>query len=50
MMKHIHQAGLNMYQVDGMKGLKDPLVWLFIPKSWQRFIDTGFDVIGDWNA
>lgn len=44
----IRQAGMIMYQVDGMRGLEDRLVWSFLPKRWHRFIDEAFNGIGTW--
>lgn len=50
-MELIHQAAQLMYKIDGDRGMRDPLVWLFIPKGWQQStIDRGFDGVGDWRA
>lgn len=46
--EQIHEAGEKMYEIEGMKGLHDPLIWLFMPKSWHRTIDKAFNGIGEW--
>ncbi len=47
---HIKNAGRKLYEVDGMRGLHDALVWLFIPDRWQSLVNEAFDGIGDWRA
>lgn len=46
--KQIHDAGEKMYEIEGMEGLKDPLIWLFMPQIWKRIIDSAFNGIGSW--
>jgi hypothetical protein len=50
MANNVKEAALKMYQIENMTGLHDPLIWLFIPKSWQRWIDGCFDGVGEWKA
>lgn len=46
----VRKAAQKLYELDGIKGLEDPLVWLFIPKSYHRLIDMYFDGIGGWRS
>ncbi|NES23771.1 MAG: hypothetical protein F6K41_33840 [Symploca sp. SIO3E6] len=46
--QEITDAGHLLYQVDGMRGLQDILVWSFIPRSIQREVDNCFNGIGEW--
>jgi len=43
-------AGKLLNQYDGMDGMRDPLVWSFIPKRYHRGIDYMWDGIGDWKC
>ena len=47
---HIKDAGRKLYEIEGMRGLHDDLVWLFIPKRWQSLVNEAFDGIGYWRA
>lgn len=46
----VREAGLILFESEGMKGLYDRLLWLFIPKSCNRIIDILWDGIGEWRA
>ena len=46
----VREAGQILFQSEGMKGLYDTLLWLFIPKSCNRIIDILWDGIGEWRA
>lgn len=47
---NLKKAGQLLYDAEGMRGLRDPLLWAFIPKCLQRTIDIAFDGIGEWKA
>ncbi|WP_414553459.1 hypothetical protein [Anabaena sp. CCY 0017] len=44
----IKESAQTMYEADGDRGMRDPLIWLFIPKKKHRIIDHAFDGIGEW--
>ena len=44
----IIEGGKLLYKAYGMDGMRDPLVWSFIPKRFHRTIDILFDGIGEW--
>lgn len=44
----IKEAGEILYKTEGMSGMHDSLLWLFIPKPAHRVIDCLWDGIGEW--
>lgn len=46
----IVEGGKLLYKFDGMNGMRDPLVWTFIPKMLHRFVDKNFHGIGEWRS
>lgn len=46
----IKEAGRLIYEAVGSKGLRDNLIWLFIPKQYQRIVDLCFNGIGGWSS
>ncbi|CAH6419122.1 Hypothetical protein HVR_LOCUS316 [uncultured virus] len=42
----IVEGGKLLYKFDGMAGMRDPLVWLFIPQRFHRDIDMKWSGIG----
>lgn len=44
----IKEAGEMLYKIEGMAGMHDSLLWLFIPKPAHRVIDCLWDGIGEW--
>ena len=46
--KDIKNSGIALYECDGMAGMGDPLVWLFIPRILHGEIACYWDGIGDW--
>ncbi len=43
--QRLKNAGQSLYNSGGMK---DPLVWSFIPKRLRRDIDVLWSGVGDW--
>lgn len=48
--QELHQIGVELFELEGMTGMHDPLIWLFLPKSWQSTLNFAWDGIGDWRA
>ena len=46
----IKKAGCVLYDDEGLQGLRDPLLWSFIPKNWHRRIEEAWCGIGSWLA
>lgn len=46
----IKQAGKMLYDFDGMKAMRNDLVWAFLPKSLGGEVEIIWDGIGDWVA
>jgi hypothetical protein len=46
----IIEGGKLLYKADGMDGMNDPLVWLFIPKMLHSSIDRMFNGVGGWRS
>ena len=46
--KLIKEAGQLLYDFDAMKGMKDGLVWSFIPDRYRREISSHWHLIGEW--
>tara|TARA_B100000902_G_scaffold347219_1_gene354390 strand:- start:2712 stop:3188 length:477 start_codon:yes stop_codon:yes gene_type:complete len=46
--KLIKEAGQLLYDFDGMKSMKDNLVWSFIPVRYHREISSYWNGIGEW--
>lgn len=46
----LKEAGRLLYKESGMKGMRDNLVWSFIPKRYHREIDIAWDGIGEWHS
>lgn len=46
--EQLARAGNDLYSNGGMNDMKDPLLWLFIPRQVQRLIDNAWDGIGGW--
>lgn len=44
----VKNAGTALYESDGMSGMRDPLVWMFIPRGLHSEIECYWDGIGDW--
>lgn len=44
------EAGKLLHEYDGMRGMRDPLVWSFIPRMFHREIDMYWDGVGEWRA
>ena len=44
----VKDAGKLLYEYDKMEGMRDDLVWSFIPKRYRRNIDYLWNGIGDW--
>jgi phage pi2 protein 07 len=44
----IKTAGELIYKNHGEAGMRDPMIWQFIPKSCSRFVDNAFNGIGGW--
>ena len=49
-MKELKDAGRMLYEAEGMRGMQDELVWLFVPKRFRREIDMAWDGIGEWRS
>lgn len=48
--KLIRDAGNLLYEYDEMNGLRDVLVWSFVPKRYAREIDMLWNRIGEWRS
>lgn len=48
--KILKEAGILLYEDDGMRGMHDNLVWSFIPKRYHREIDLAWNNIGEWKS
>ncbi len=46
----IKKAGRMLYEYNGSKGMRDTLVWHFIPKSLGGEVEILWNGIGDWVA
>lgn len=46
----LKEAGKLLNEDGGIKSMRDPLLWLFIPKRYEREIDYAFDGIGEWKS
>lgn len=46
----IIEGGKALYEFDGMDGMRDPLVWSFIPRRFHRDIDIRWSGIGEWRS
>ncbi|MDJ0719028.1 MAG: hypothetical protein QNJ54_33190 [Prochloraceae cyanobacterium] len=44
----VKEAGQIIYEAKGMKGMKDKLLWNFIPKSCYQLIHKTWNGIGKW--
>jgi hypothetical protein len=48
--KRIKLAGQMLYASGGEVNMRDPLVWLFIPKRLHQDVDNQFNGIGNWRS
>lgn len=48
--QQIRQAGEMLYEAEGMAGLHDSLLWMFIPKSVHGIVEQIWDGVGEWKA
>ena len=46
----IRTAGKILYEAEGMGGMRDPLLWGFIPKSCKSIVILLWHGIGEWRA
>lgn len=46
----LKEAGRLLNEEGGMRSMKDPLVWSFIPYRYHREIDNYWNGIGEWLA
>jgi len=46
----IREAGEILFEAEGMQGMRDTLLWSFIPETCHGFIDKCWHGIGDWRA
>ena len=44
----VKDAGKLLYEYDKMEGMRDDLVWMFIPERYRRNIDYLWNGIGEW--
>jgi hypothetical protein len=47
-LKKLKEGGKMLYDNEGMQGMRDDLLWSFIPKRYQREIDMVWNGIGQW--
>lgn len=46
----LKEAGRLLYKESGMRGMRDNLVWSFIPKRYNEEINSAWDGIGEWHS